>query len=277
MGILNLTPDSFYDGGKYVDNDSALQHAAEMLAEGADIIDIGGMSSKPVPPLFPQMWKLCGCFLLLRPFESALPNAIISIDTIHAATAKAAIEAGASIVNDISGGDYDKTMRSTVAKLGVPFIAMHMRGTPETMQSLTHYEELVTEVYNDLQEKLLQCKAAGIKDVILDPGFGFAKTVEQNFILLNQLNVFKTLQVPLLAGLSRKSMVTKTLHISKEEALNGSTVLNTIALMNGANILRVHDVKQAKEAVQLFCRTQPNYLESNKIGILKIFFIVNQR
>jgi dihydropteroate synthase len=128
-----------------------------------------------------------------------------------------------------------------------------MRGTPETMQSLTHYEELVTEVYNDLQEKLLQCKAAGIKDVILDPGFGFAKTVEQNFILLNQLNVFKTLQVPLLAGLSRKSMVTKTLHISKEEALNGSTVLNTIALMNGANILRVHDVKQAKEAVQLFC------------------------
>jgi dihydropteroate synthase len=277
MGILNLTPDSFYDGGKYVDNDSALQHVAEMLAEGADIIDIGGMSSKQGATIIPADVETLRVIPVIKAIHSAFPKALISIDTIHATTAKAAVAAGASIVNDISGGDYDKTMRSTVAKLGVPFIAMHMRGTPETMQSLTHYEELVTEVYNDLQEKLLQCKAAGIKDVILDPGFGFAKTVEQNFILLNQLNVFKTLQVPLLAGLSRKSMVTKTLHISKEEALNGSTVLNTIALMNGANILRVHDVKQAKEAVQLFCRTQPNYLESNKIGILKIFFIVNQR
>lgn len=252
MGILNLTPDSFYDGGKYVDNDSALQHVAEMLAEGADIIDIGGMSSKPGATIIPADVETLRVLPVINAIRETLPNAIISIDTIHAATAKTAIEAGASIVNDISGGDYDKTMLSTVAKLGVPFIAMHMRGTPETMQSLTHYEEVVTEVYNDLQEKLLQCKAAGIKDVILDPGFGFAKTVEQNFILLNQLNVFKTLQVPLLAGLSRKSMVTKTLHISKEEALNGSTVLNTIALMNGANILRVHDVKQAKEAVQLF-------------------------
>ena len=252
MGILNLTPDSFYDGGKYVDNDSALQHAAEMIAEGADIIDIGGMSSKPGATIIPADVETLRVLPVINAIRETLPNAIISIDTIHAATAKTAIEAGASIVNDISGGDYDKTMLSTVAKLGVPFIAMHMRGTPETMQSLTHYEEVVTEVYNDLQEKLLQCKAAGIKDVILDPGFGFAKTVEQNFILLNQLNVFKTLQVPLLAGLSRKSMVTKTLHISKEEALNGSTVLNTIALMNGANILRVHDVKQAKEAVQLF-------------------------
>jgi dihydropteroate synthase len=252
MGILNLTPDSFYDGGKYVDNDSALQHAAEMIAEGADIIDIGGMSSKSGATIIPADVETLRVLPVINAIRETLPNAIISIDTIHAATAKTAIEAGASIVNDISGGDYDKTMLSTVAKLGVPFIAMHMRGTPETMQSLTHYEEVVTEVYNDLQEKLLQCKAAGIKDVILDPGFGFAKTVEQNFILLNQLNVFKTLQVPLLAGLSRKSMVTKTLHISKEEALNGSTVLNTIALMNGANILRVHDVKQAKEAVQLF-------------------------
>lgn len=253
MGILNLTPDSFYDGGKYVDNDSALQHAAEMIAEGADIIDIGGMSSKSGATIIPADVETLRVIPVIKAIHSAFPKALISIDTIHATTANAAVEAGASIVNDISGGDYDKAMFSTVAKLGVPFIAMHMRGTPETMQSLTHYEEVVTEVYNDLKEKLLQCKAAGIKDVILDPGFGFAKTVGQNFILLNQLNVFNTLQVPLLAGLSRKSMVTKTLHISKEEALNGTTVLNTIALINGANILRVHDVKQAKEAVQLFC------------------------
>ncbi|MFN8316809.1 MAG: dihydropteroate synthase [Chitinophagales bacterium] len=253
MGILNLTPDSFYDGGKYVDNDSALQHAAEMIAEGADIIDIGGMSSKQGATIIPADVETLRVIPVIKAIHSAFPKALISIDTIHATTANAAVEAGASIVNDISGGDYDKAMFSTVAKLGVPFIAMHMRGTPETMQSLTHYEEVVTEVYNDLKEKLLQCKAAGIKDVILDPGFGFAKTVGQNFILLNQLNVFNTLQVPLLAGLSRKSMVTKTLHISKEEALNGTTVLNTIAIINGANILRVHDVKQAKEAAQLFC------------------------
>ncbi len=253
MGILNLTPDSFYDGGKYVDNDSALQRVADMLAEGVDIIDIGGMSSKPGAAIIRSDVETLRVIPVIKAIHSAFPKALISIDTIHTPTAKAAVEAGASIVNDISGGDYDKTMLSTVAKLGVPFIAMHMRGTPETMQSLTHYEDIVDDVYFDLKEKLLQCKAAGIKDVILDPGFGFAKTVEQNFTLLHQLNVFKTLQAPLLVGLSRKSMVTKTLHLSKEEALNGTTVLNTIALMNGANILRVHDVKQAKEAVLLFC------------------------
>jgi dihydropteroate synthase len=253
MGILNLTPDSFYDGGKYVDNDSALQHAAEMIAEGADIIDIGGMSSKSGATIIPADVETLRVIPVIKAIHSAFPKALISIDTIHASTAKAAVATGASIVNDISGGDYDKAMFSTVAKLGVPFIAMHMRGTPETMQSLTHYEDVVDDVYFDLKEKLLQCKAAGIKDVILDPGFGFAKTVEQNFTLLHKFEVFKTLQVALLAGLSRKSMITKTLHLSKEEALNGTTVLNSIALMNGANILRVHDVKQAKEAVLLFC------------------------
>lgn len=252
MGILNLTPDSFYDGGKYVDKDSALQHAAEMIAEGADIIDIGGMSSKQGAAIIPADVETLRVIPVIKAIQRAFPNVIISIDTIHASTAKAAVEAGVSIVNDISGGDYDSAMLSTVAKLSVPFIAMHMRGTPQTMQSLTHYEDVVREVYSDLKEKLLQCKAVGIKDVILDPGFGFAKTVGQNFILLNQLNVFKTLQVPLLAGLSRKSMITKTLHITKEEALNGTSILNTMALMNGANILRVHDVKQAKEAVLLF-------------------------
>ncbi len=253
MGILNLTPDSFYDGGKYVDNDSALQRAQEILAEGADIIDIGGMSSKPGAFIIPPDVESLRVVPVIKAIREALPNAIISIDTIHAPTAKAAVEAGACIVNDISGGDYDKSMRATVAKLGVPFIAMHMRGTPETMQSLTTYENVIEDIFSDLKEKLLQCKAAGIKDVILDPGFGFAKTVEQNFSLLNKMKVFKILQTPLLAGLSRKSMITKTLHVSKEEALNGTTVLNTIALMNGANILRVHDVKQAKEAVLLFC------------------------
>lgn len=252
MGILNLTPDSFYDGGKYVDNDSALQRAAEMIAEGVDIIDIGGMSSKPGAAIIPPDVETLRVIPVIQALHQTFPKALISIDTLHATTAKAAIEAGASMVNDISGGDYDRTMRSTVADLGVPFIAMHMRGTPETMQSLTHYEDVVNDVYSDLKEKLFQCKAAGIKDVVLDPGFGFAKTVEQNFSLLQKLEVFKTLQVPLLAGLSRKSMITKTLHITKEKALNGTTILNTMALMNGANILRVHDVKQAKEAVLLF-------------------------
>ena len=251
MGILNLTPDSFHDGGKYRDIDEILRHTEQMLTEGADIIDIGGMSSKPGSKIISIEEELARVIEPIKAIHKHFPNAILSIDTIHAQVAEASVENGVNLVNDISAGMMDEGMIATVARLGTPYIIMHMQGTPETMQDAPSYSNVVTEVMDHLAERVRACRIAGIKDIIIDPGFGFGKTNEHNFQLLKGLSLFRILDCPILAGLSRKSMITKTLGIKNADALNGTTVLNTIALLNGANILRVHDVKEAKEAVKL--------------------------
>jgi dihydropteroate synthase len=251
MGILNLTPDSFHDGGKYLSIDNILRHTEQMLSDGADMIDIGGMSSKPGSKIIGAEEELQRVIEPISEIHKRFPGAILSIDTIHANVAEAAVANGVSIVNDISAGTLDEEMIGTVAELGVPYIIMHMQGKPENMQQNPIYTNVITEVMDYLAAKIIACRIAGIHDVIVDPGFGFGKTNEHNFQLLKGLSLFKMLDCPIIAGLSRKSMITKTLGIKNVDALNGTTVLNTIALMNGANILRVHDVKEAKEAVRL--------------------------
>lgn len=252
MGILNVTPDSFHDGGRYTDIAAILQRAGEMIAQGADIIDIGGMSSKPGSEIISVKEELSRVLEPIKVIHERFPNTVLSIDTLHAAVAEEAVAHGVSIVNDISAGTLDRDMIPTVARLQVPYIIMHMQGMPETMQVAPSYHNVVTEVMDYLIVHTKLCRQAGIKDVIIDPGFGFGKTNEHNFALLKRLSLFKMLDVPILAGLSRKSMITKTLGIKNAEALNGTTALNMAALMNGANILRVHDVKEAREAVQLY-------------------------
>lgn len=253
MGILNTTPDSFFTGNRKTAVNEGLHLAEKMLSEGADLIDMGGQSTRPGSELLPaeEEWQR------LRPtLESVVkhfPEAIISIDTFYSEVAAQAINAGAHIINDISGGEMDKNMIPTVGKhQHIPYICMHMRGTPQTMSQLTQYDHVALEVLDFFIQKTEECRIAGIKDVILDPGFGFAKNKAQNFELLAQLPIFTCLEKLLLIGVSRKGMIYKTLGNTAEEALNGTTVLNTIALMNGAHILRVHDVKEAAETVQLF-------------------------
>ncbi|MBS1625764.1 MAG: dihydropteroate synthase [Bacteroidetes bacterium] len=252
MGILNVTPDSFHDGGRYTDIAAILQRAGQMIQEGADIIDVGGMSSKPGGIIISPEEELSRVVPAIEAIHEKYPDVILSIDTIHAAVAAEAVAHGASIINDISAGALDKDMIHTVAALKVPYIIMHMQGTPETMQQAPTYQNVVTEVMDYLIVRMQLCREAGIKDVIIDPGFGFGKTNEHNFALLKKLALFKILNVPILAGLSRKSMITKTLGIKNAEALNGTTALNMAALINGANILRVHDVKEAREAIALY-------------------------
>jgi dihydropteroate synthase len=251
MGILNVTPDSFFDGGKYTAMDAILFQAEKMLSEGADFIDIGGMSSKPGASIISAEDEIQRVLPALEAILKRFPETIISIDTVHAKTAQETIAAGAAIINDISAGEMDKNMISTVAKLQVPYILMHMKGTPETMQQQPSYENVSKEVIRFLLQKINHCRESGIKDLIIDPGFGFGKTTEHNFQLLKNLKSFEILGVPILCGLSRKSMINKILGISAKDSLNGTTALNTLALLNGANILRVHDVKEAKEAIQL--------------------------
>jgi dihydropteroate synthase len=251
MGILNVTPDSFFDGGKYTAMDAILFQAEKMLTEGADFIDIGGMSSKPGASIISAEDEIQRVLPALEAILKRFPETIISIDTVHAKTAQETIAAGAAIINDISAGEMDKNMISTVAKLQVPYILMHMKGTPETMQQQPSYENVSKEVIRFLLQKINHCRESGIKDLIIDPGFGFGKTTEHNFQLLKNLKSFEILGVPILCGLSRKSMINKILGISAKDSLNGTTALNTLALLNGANILRVHDVKEAKEAIQL--------------------------
>ena len=251
MGILNLTPDSFHDGGQHSGIDEILRHVEKMLSEGADIIDIGGMSSKPGSAIISIEEELKRVIGPIQEIHKRFPDAILSIDTIHARVAEEAVAHGVSIVNDISAGTLDADMLPTVARLCVPYIIMHMQGTPETMQANPTYTNVVTEVIDHLAARVRACRIAGIHDIIIDPGFGFGKTNEHNFQLLKGLSLFKMLGCPILAGLSRKSMITKTLGIKNADALNGTTALNTIALLNGANILRVHDVKEAKEVVKL--------------------------
>ena len=252
MGIINLTPDSFYKGHLSSGITELVAMAEKMVAEGADIIDIGGQSTRPGSKMIGAEEEMQRVLPLIEALHIKNPEIIISIDTFYSAVAKAASIAGASIINDISAGSIDGDMLPTVAALKRPYIAMHMKGLPGTMEKEARYEDVVKEVLDFFIQKQDECRKAGITDLVIDPGFGFGKTIEHNFSLLKSLSVFRILEKPILAGLSRKSTVYKTLGSTPVKALNGTTVLNTLALMNGASILRVHDVNEAREAVTLF-------------------------
>lgn len=251
MGILNTTPDSFYAGSRKQTLNSVLDTAEKMLVEGATFLDIGGYSSRPGAIDISVKEEIERIAIPIEQIKKEFPKAIISIDTFRSSVARAALDHGASMVNDISAGHLDSEMLSFVATQNVPYIAMHMKGTPQNMKDLTEYQDLIPECMSYFSNVLHECSKLGIKDVILDPGFGFAKTAEQSFRMLNQLDHFKKLERPLLVGISRKSMIYRTLNISADEALNGTTVLNTLALSKGASILRVHDVKEAIEVTKL--------------------------
>ncbi len=251
MGILNLTPDSFYDGGKYKDAASALKQVEKMLNEGATFIDVGAYSSRPNAEDISETDELQRILPIIKLLLKEFPDILISIDTFRSNVAKKCIEAGACVINDISAGNLDEKMLQTVADLHVPYVMMHMKGTPQTMQQQTQYNNLLKDILFYFSEHIDAARALGIVDLIVDPGFGFAKTMEQNYELLNHLELFKILDLPLLAGFSRKSMVYKPLNSTSKEALNGTTVLNTIALQKGTSILRVHDVKEAVECIKL--------------------------
>jgi len=251
MGIINVTPDSFYDGGKTTVLRDIIAQAEKMVAHGATFLDIGGYSSRPGAKDVSETEELERVIPVIEALAKEFPGTFLSVDTFRSTIAKEAVGAGAALVNDISGGMLDEDMISTVAKLKVPYILMHMKGTPKTMNSLAEYKNVTKEILYYFSERIALARKAGINDIIADPGFGFAKTRAHNFEILNHLDLFKALGVPLLAGISRKSLIYKTLETSPEKALNGTTVLNTIALQKGANMLRVHDVKEAKECVAL--------------------------
>lgn len=257
MGILNITPDSFYSLGRQNTEKEILSTAENMLAEGALILDIGGYSSRPNAEDISTEIETDRISKALALIVKEFPEAYISIDTFRSSVAKVAIDQGACIINDISGGTLDTNMFETVAKLNVPYIMMHMKGTPQNMAQQTDYKNLLKEVILFFSERVEKLRILGVKDIILDPGFGFAKTAKQSYEILQNLDYFKGLRLPLLAGLSRKSMIYKTLGISAEEALNGTTALNMAALINGASILRVHDVKAAVETVKLYKSIHP--------------------
>jgi dihydropteroate synthase len=252
MGILNITPNSFFDGGKYADEISILNRVEKMLSEGATFIDIGAYSSKPNAEFVSEEEEINRLIPVIQLILKKFPETLISVDTFRAKVAKTAIENGACIINDISAGSLDENMLQTVAKLQVTYIMMHMKGNPQTMQSMTQYDDIVKEMLYYFSEKVAQARSFGINDLIVDPGFGFAKTTEQNFEVMDKLELFQMLELPMLVGISRKSMIYKTLDTSAEFALNGTTFLNTIALQKGAKILRVHDVKEAVECVKLY-------------------------
>lgn len=247
MGILNVTPDSFFDGFRYTDESTIMKQTEKMIREGADIIDVGGYSSRPGAEHISAEEEIKRSIPAVNAIRKNFPDILISIDTFRAEVAEQAVDAGAAMINDISGGQLDAAMFATVARLNVPYILMHLRGTPQTMNSLTQYDHLLKEIIDYFHQKIFALQQLGVKDVIIDPGFGFAKTVEQNFELLKNLDSFQVLGKPILAGLSRKSMVWRTLATNPENALNGTTALNTVALMKGASLLRVHDVREAKE------------------------------
>lgn len=252
MGILNLTPNSFYDGGKYENETAVLKQVEQMLSDNAHFIDIGAYSSKPNAEFVSMEEELNRLIPVIKSILKEFPKTLISIDTFRSEVAKQAIEVGACLINDISAGNLDDKMLDTIAKLQVPYIMMHMRGTPQTMVKLTDYEDVIKEILFYFSEKVALARSLGINDLIIDPGFGFAKTVEQNYEILQKLELFSMLELPLLVGISRKSMIYKPLQTSAENALNGTTALNMMALTKGAKILRVHDVKEAVECVYLF-------------------------
>lgn len=251
MGILNVTPNSFYDGGKHKEINSIIHQVDKMLSEGADFIDIGAYSSKPSAEFVSEEEEIKRLVPILKSLVETFPNIVLSVDTFRANVAKAAVENGVAMVNDISAGFLDEKMLETVAELKVPYIMMHMRGNPQTMQSLTDYNDIVKEMFFYFSERIQKARSYGISDIVIDPGFGFAKTLEQNYEVLHKMELFEMLELPILVGVSRKSMIYKVLENSPQEALNGTSVLNTIALQKGAKILRVHDVKEAVECIKL--------------------------
>ena len=260
MGILNITPDSFFDGGKFDSDKKILNQVEKMLSDGATFIDIGGQSSKPNASIVTVNDELKRVVPVVDLILKNFPETLISIDTFNSEVAKACIENGASIINDISAGNLDDNMLETVARLQVPYIMMHMKGNPQTMQTLTFYDDLVKDILFYFSEKVAKARSFVINDVIVDPGFGFSKNMAQNFELLSKLDLFQMLELPILVGLSRKSMIYKTLNTDVENALNGTSVLNTIALSKGTLILRVHDVKEAVECVELYNTMNSSYL-----------------
>ncbi len=251
MGILNITPNSFYDGGKYSSDKAILLQVEKLLFEGATFIDIGAYSSKPDAEFVSEELEISRLLPVLKLVLTHFPKAIISIDTFRSQVARVGIDNGAALINDISAGRLDPLMMSVVAELQVPYIMMHMKGDPQTMQSMTDYSDIIKEMLFYFSQNVALARSKGINDLVIDPGIGFAKTIEQNFEVLNNLEFFQMLNLPILLGVSRKSMVYKTLESSAELALNGTTVLNTIGLQKGANILRVHDVKEAVETIKL--------------------------
>ena len=259
MGILNVTPNSFYDGGKHNRIDTALLQTEKMISEGATFIDVGGASSKPGVEEVSSDEELKRVLPVIEKISKNFPHIYISIDTYRSIVARQAVDAGAQLVNDISAGNADDNMLKTVGKLGVPYIAMHMQGTPKTMQNKPTYDDVLIAIRSFFSEKIAAAHAAGINDIIVDPGFGFGKTPQHNFALLNHLNTLQIDGVPLLVGVSRKSMIYKTLNIDIQQALNGTTVLHTVALRQGAHLLRVHDVKEAKQAVDLIKALDTSY------------------
>ena len=252
MGILNITPDSFFDGGKYKSDADFLNQTEKMLSEGATFIDVGAYSSRPNAVFVSEKEEIKRLTPIVALLVKQFPEIILSIDTFRAEVAKAAIDSGAAIINDISAGLLDDKMLQVIADEKVPYIMMHMRGTPQTMTTLTDYEDIVKEMIFYFSERIAAARSLGINDIIIDPGFGFAKTIEQNYEVMQKLELFQMLELPLLSAISRKSMIYKVLNTNAQEALNGTTFLNTISLMKGAKILRVHDVKEAVECVTLF-------------------------
>lgn len=258
MGILNLTPDSFFEGNRIDKTSTLLNRAEQMLQDGAGILDLGAYSTRPGAMEVSEAEEFGRILPAVEALVKEFPQAVLSIDTFRSSIAKATIEAGASIINDVSGGNLDEEMFETISQLKVPYILMHMRGTPQNMNNLTHYEHLVLDLLNYFEKKIKLLRQLDVKDIILDPGFGFAKSITQNFELLNSMEAFLQLECPLLIGLSRKSMITKTLHVEAKNALNGTTALNMVALLKGAKILRVHDVKEALECITLYGKLQNN-------------------
>jgi len=254
MGILNLTPDSFYAGSRVTSESEALQRATQMIKDGADMLDLGGYSTRPGAAPVSEKEETSRVIPAIKLIAEKFPEVPLSIDTFTSSVARKAVDAGATLVNDVSGGEMDPKMMETVAALGVPYILMHMRGTPGTMNNLAVYKDLVKEIMDYFHTKIQRLRSLGVRDIIVDPGFGLPKTVDHNFELLHKLSTFQILGLPLLVGLSRKSMIWRTLQIEPEEALNGTTALHMAALMQGASILRVHDVKAARECIALFTK-----------------------
>lgn len=252
MGILNVTPDSFYSGSRFLSLAAVLDRVGEMEEEGAQFVDVGGYSTRPGAEDISVAEECERIGAIIEPINKNFPNLIISIDTFRSEVARLAVECGADMVNDVSGGLLDVNMVDTVAALGVPYVLMHMRGNPQTMSQLADYRHIVMDVIGELNQGLNTLRASGISDIMIDPGFGFAKTIEQNFELINDLSEFHLLGCPLLVGISRKATIYRTLRVTAGESMNGTTVLNTIALQKGASILRVHDVKPAVEAIKLW-------------------------
>jgi dihydropteroate synthase len=257
MGILNITPDSFYDGGRFLDKKAMLEQVSKMIREGADIIDVGGYSSRPGADDVSEEEERKKVTEAILTISEAHPGTVISVDTFRASVAQAAVKSGAAVINDISGGSLDKNMFEAVAEMKVPYVLMHMRGTPATMKNQTDYANLIPDMVDYFQHKIARLHVLGVYDIVVDPGFGFAKTIRQNFELLKNISVFQILGKPLMAGLSRKSMIWKTLVTSPRDALAGSIALNTAALLGGTSILRVHDVKEAVDCIRLISQIQP--------------------